>query len=242
MPEGLSTADGKAIDLDTAEQEFHRAMAAPEPDEPEHAAPPKRVQLSEEEMGERYGWITNPDGTKRAKRAKGRPAAKPRITDAAPGGQEPSKPAKGKGEAAAKPDLTQPLSELCGALWMVMAAAPIPAEPLRIKVRAQAKLLREHRGGLVQGVNLMAQNNGVVRRGVEMLTMGGASWVLPATMAVAPFAVQSAQMWKMSPADLVGLAKATEQEWAAEFAAMQQAMGLTDPEGDEGDDEMAAAA
>jgi hypothetical protein len=230
MPEGLATADGTAIDLDRAEQEFARAMAAPEPDEPEHPAPPKREELSEEEAGQRYGWTTDPKtGQRRAKRAKGRPSTKPRTTTPPPA---PDKPVKPK-DVPAKPDFTGPLADLTSALWMVAAAVPIPAEPLRIKVRAQAKILRENRGGLVQGVNVMAQNNGVIRRGVEMLAMGSGGWILPATMAVAPFCVQSAQMWKMDPAELVDLAKQTEKEWEDEFKAMTAAMGLGDPEPEE---------
>src|SRR5260370_972584 len=55
MPEGLATEDGTAIDLDAAEQEFARAMAAPEPDEPVHAAPPKPQDPSEEELGGQSG-------------------------------------------------------------------------------------------------------------------------------------------------------------------------------------------
>lgn len=216
MPEGLSTEDGTAIDLDAAEQEFARAMNAPEPDEPEHPAPPKREQLSEEELGAKYGWTTGPDGQRRAKRAKGRPSAKPRETMAPPP-QEPPKGGKGKD---AKPDFTGPLTEFTEALWMVAAATPIPSEVLRVKVRAQAKVLRSTQGGLVQGVNLMAQHNGTIRRGVEALTMGGAGWVLPAVMALAPFAVQSAAVWRADPADLVKLAAETEKEWAEEFEAM----------------------
>ncbi len=149
------------------------------------------------------------------------------MTDARPAeAEKPKGAAKGKADGEPKPDFTRPLTELTSAMWMVLAAAPIPPEPLRIKVRAQAKILRANQAGLVQGVNLMCQNNGVVRRGVEMLTMGGASWVLPATMAVAPFAVQSGQLWRMNPAELAGLAEQTEQEWAAEFEAMTAAMGL----------------
>jgi hypothetical protein len=237
--EGLATEDGTAIDLDASEQAFARAMAA-QSDEPEHPAPPKREQLSEEELGAKYGWTTGPNGERRAKRAKGRPSTKPRTTDAKP--QEPQKPGKPKGDAPAKPDFTGPLADLTSAMWMVMAAVPIPAEPLRIKVRAQAKILRENRGGLVQGVNVMAQNNGVIRRGVEVLAMGSGGWILPATMAVAPFCVQSAQMWKMDPAELVGLAEQTEAEWEAEFKAMTAAMGLGDPEAEEEPDEEPVAA
>lgn len=223
MPEGLATEDGTAIDLDAAEQEFARAMAAPEPDEPEHAAPPKREQLSEEELGAKYGWTTDAQGNRRAKRAKGRPSTKARLTEAAPAVAE--KPVKAKGSTEPKPDLSRPLTELTSALWMVMAAAPIPADVLRIKVRAQAAVLKANQAGLVQGVNLMAQHNGTIRRGVEMLTMGSAGWVLPAVMAVSPFAVQSAQLWRMDAGQLVGLAEQTEAEWKAEFEAMQRQLG-----------------
>jgi hypothetical protein len=226
MPEGLATEDGTAIDLDAAEAQFAQAMNAPEPDEPEHPAPPKREQLSEEELGAKYGWTTDAQGNRRAKRAKGRPSTKARTTDAPlPGADKPRSGPKGKGPPVPpKPDLSGPLTELTSALWMVMAAAPIPADPLRVKVRAQAKVLRANQGGLVQGVNLMAANNGMIRRGVEALTMGSAGWVLPATMAVAPFCVQTAQLWRMDPEDLLGLAQQTEEEWAAEFQAMQDQM------------------
>src|SRR6266567_3620786 len=102
MPEGLAPEDGTAIALDAPPPEFARAMAAPEPGEPEHPAPPRREQLSEEELGAKYGWTTNPDGTRRAKRA----GAAPPVTlgsSAAPAAAE--KPARGKGEAEPKPDL-----------------------------------------------------------------------------------------------------------------------------------------
>ena len=241
MAEGLATEDGTAIDLDAAEADFARAMAAPEPDEPEHPAPPKRVQPTEEELGEKYGWTTLPDGTRRAKRAKGRPA-KARTTDAKP--QEPqksSKPSGKPGQTDAKPDLTQPLSELTSALWMVAAAAPIPVEGLRVKVRAQAKILRENQAGVVQGVGIMAANNGTIRRGVEALTMGSAGWVLPATMALAPFAVQSMAVWRAKPEDLAELAAQTEQEWKDEFEAMAAAMGIGPAGAEEPEQEAAAA-
>ena len=226
--EGLATEDGTAIDLDRAEQDFARAMAAPEPDDPEHPAPPKREQLSEEEAGEKYGWTTDPKtGHRRAKRAKGRPSTKPRTTTPPPPPPPGSKPPKGE---APKADFTQPLAELTSALWMVMAGAPIPADDLRVKVRAQAYVLRENQGGVCQGVNIMAQHNGTIRRGVEALTMGSAGWVLPAVMAVAPFAVQTSQVWRMKPADLADMAAKTEADWETEFKEMKSAMGLADEE------------
>jgi hypothetical protein len=218
MPEGLATEDGTALGLDPAEQEFARAMAAPEPDEPEHPAPPKRQQPAGDAP---YGYKA--DGT--PKKAAGRPR-KARVTDAPPA--EPEKPARGAKAAEPKPSYAQPLTELTSALWMVLAAAPVPPEGLRVKIRAQAKVLKANQPGLVKGLDIMAQNNGTIRRGVEALTMGSAGWVLPAVMAVSPFAVQTAQLWRMDPADLAGLAEETEKEWAAEFEAMQQAMGVTE--------------
>jgi hypothetical protein len=113
---------------------------------------------------------------------------------------------------------------------MVLAAAPVPAEGIRLKLRAQAKVLKDNQPGLCQGVNLMAQHNGTIRRGVEALTMGSAGWVLPAVMAVAPFAVQSAALWKADPAQLADMAAQTEAEWDEQFAAMREAMGLDQAE------------
>lgn len=215
MPEGLATADGQAIDLDQAEADFHRAMAAPEPDEPIAPAPPKRAPADDEAP---YGRKV--DGT--PKKAPGGRPAKPRVTES-----KPAAPAQGKGKSAAEgTDYTQPLGEFTSALWMVMAAAPVPADEWRIKLRAQAYILKENQPGLCQGVNLMAQHNGVIRRGVEALTMGNAGWVLPAVMAVAPFAVQSAAVWKATPGELADMAAKTEAEWDEQFKAMRAAMGL----------------
>ncbi len=217
MPEGLTTADGVAIDLDAAEQAFHRAMAAPEPDEPEAPAPPKRAPADPEAP---FGRKV--DGT--PKRAPGGRPAKARVTESKPVVAD-AKPGKGK-PADTATDYTGPLGDFTSALWMVMAAAPVPNDGLRVKVRAQAAVLKENQPGLCQGINMMAQHNGTIRRGVEALTMGNAGWVLPAVMAVAPFAVQSAQLWKTDPNQLTDLAKRTEDEWAESFAAMQVAMGL----------------
>lgn len=225
MPEGLSTEDGQALDLDASEQLFARAMAAPEPSEPEHPAPPKREDPSEEELGAKYGWMTDPvTGERRAKRARGRPKNPARETTKPQAPQAASKPSKPAGQPAAKPDLSGPLSDFTSALWMIAASAPIPADGLRVKVRAQALVLRENQAGLVQGVNLMAQHNGLIRRGVEMLCLGEAGWVLPAVMALAPFAVQSSAVWRADAGQLAEAAAKTDAQWAEEFAAMQAAM------------------
>jgi hypothetical protein len=224
MAEGLATADGTAIDLDKAEQDFHRAMAAPEPDEPEAPAPPKREPADPDApFGRKL------DGT--PKKAPGGRPGKPRVTESTPAAQTASKPSGKPGQAGTQTDYAQPLGDFTSAVWMVMAAAPVPNDGLRLKIRAQAKILKDNQPGLCQGINLMAQHNGTIRRGVEALTMGQAGWVLPAVMAVAPFAVQSAQLWRTDPGQLAGMAADTEREWADQFAAMQAAMGLAEPEG-----------
>jgi len=216
MPETLMTADGAALDLDAAERDFARAMAAPEPSEPQAPAPPKRAVDPEAP----YGRTVN--GRPKV-RPGGRPP-KPRVTEAAPAASSTA-----KGKVAAEPaNYTGRLGEFTSALWMVLAGAPVPNDGLRLKIRAQARILKEHQGGVCQGVNLMAQHNSVIRRGVEALTMGSAGWVLPAVMAVTPFAVQTGQLWRTDATDagLQQLAAETESEWRTVFADLQQQMGL----------------
>lgn len=222
------TAEGATLELDAAEQTFARAMAAPEPTDPEAPAPPKRAELSEAERGAKYGYTTDKDGTQRPKKAPGRPRKTPaRVTEApAAAAEAPAKPGK-------VPDYTGQLAGLTEAVWMVLAAAPAPTFAARVKLRAQAKVLRDNQAPLVQGLNLCAQNNSVIRRGVEALTAGGAGWVLPAVMAVAPFAVQSSALWRADPSQLALMAAETEAEWSAQFAAMQAAMFPPEPDGDE---------
>lgn len=215
MAETLMTADGATLDLDTAERDFARSMAAPEPSEPQAPAPPRRTADPEAPYGRTVSG--------RPKRAPGGRPPKPRVTEAAP-----ATSGTAKGKAAAEPaDYTGRLGEFTSALWMVMAGSPVPNDGLRLKIRAQARILKEHQGGLCQGVNLMAQHNSVIRRGVEALTMGSAGWVLPAVMAVAPFAVQTGQLWRSPPGEAVHqMAEETESEWKAVFADIQLQMGL----------------
>jgi hypothetical protein len=212
MPEVLATADGRRIDLDESDRAFAAAMAAPRRDEPEAPAPPKREPVDPEAP---YGRKV--DGTPK-KSPGGRPP-KPRVIEA-PRGAE--KPQDGRKDAAPAQDYSQGLSEFTEALWMVLAATPVPWPEMRVKVRAQAYVLQANQGGVVQGVNAMAQHNGTIRWGVEKLTTGSAGWVLPAVMALAPFAVQSAMIWR-APAngDMERIAAETERQWEETFAAMK---------------------
>lgn len=215
MPETLQTADGRPVALDDTDQAFAAAMAAPRPDDPEHPAPPRRDPVDPDAP---FGRTL--DGRPK-KRPGGRPP-KPRQRELpAP----PSGPQGGQGApkpAPAAADYTGGLTEFTDALWMVMAATPVPWDTVRIRVRAQAYVLQANQAGVVRGVNLMAQHNGTIRWGVEKLTTGEAGWVLPAVMALAPFAVQTGMIWRAPPnGDMEVLAQHTEQQWADTFAAMQ---------------------
>ena len=212
MPEGLATADGRVLDLDDSERAFAAAMAAPSGDEPEHPAPPKLAADPEAPYGRKV------DGT--PKKAPGGRPPKARVS-AAPAAAAAPRPAGGAGKAEAVADFSQPLNEFLQGVWMAAAALPVPDGSLRVRVRAQAAVIRSNAGGLVQSVNMMAQHNATIRWGVEKLTTGSAGWVLPACMALAPFAVQSAQVWRMDPAQLTRLAEQTDREWDQVFNAMR---------------------
>lgn len=84
MPEGLKTASGEAVDLDG---EFARAMAAPEPDEPVAAAPPRKDP--EAPYGRKAdGSPKAGPGGRPAKAPKPRVAKAPNEAKAAPPGPE----------------------------------------------------------------------------------------------------------------------------------------------------------
>lgn len=209
--ETLSTADGRPIDLDQTEQQFAAAMAAPRSDEPEAPAPPRRDPTDPEAP---YGRKV--DGT--PKKAPGGRPPKPRMIE----GAKSEGKAKGKDQPGAGRDYTGALTEFCEALWMVGASVPIPHDATRVKVRVQAHVIRVNKDGLAQGVNMMAQHNATIRAGVEKLTTGSAGWVLPAVMALAPFAVQSASVWRAPvEGDMRMAADAVEAQWAEMFSAMQ---------------------
>lgn len=209
--ETLSTADGQAIDLDEAEQQFAAAMAAPRSDEPEAPAPPKREPTDPDAP---YGRKV--DGT--PKKAPGGRPPKPRMIE----GRKDDGKAKSKDQPAAGRDYTQPLAEFCDALWMIGASVPIPHDTTRVKVRVQAHVIRANAPAIAQSVNTMAQHNATIRAGVEKLTMGSAGWILPACMALAPFAFQSAALWRAPvEGDMREMADQVDAEWAAAVAAMK---------------------
>jgi len=146
----------------------------------------------------------------------------PRVQPAAKG--EPAK-------IAAKRDYSGAIGELVDGVWMLMSSAPVPVAKLRTRVHAQAALVNMNKPGLVKGVNLMAQNNETVARGVEKLTTGNVAWVLPAMFALGPFVAQSLMVWR-SPVEgtVAELAAGNDEAWDETVKAMAAQFGAEDGE------------
>lgn len=211
MGEGLQTADGTALDVPPADDQVNRdfaaAMNAPEPGEPQVAAPPKRDPAADPEA---------PHGrTKDGKPKKGPGGRPPKPTRAEAPRVQPAAAAA----AAPTGDYTEGLAELGEGLWFLMAAGPPP-------MRAQAALFKVHRPNLVRGFNMAAQHQPMIRAGVEFLT--AQSWITILGAALVPFIMGSIGLWsgKIPPELVEQLAAATardleeiEAKQAAEFFA-----------------------
>ncbi|MCW2903109.1 MAG: hypothetical protein JWO67_5374 [Streptosporangiaceae bacterium] len=199
MAEGLATADGERIDIDTVEQEFARAMAAPLGTDPEAPSPPD-VGLVDPEAP--YGYTV--DGRPK-KGPGGRPPRDKARTTNAPkalsGSQKPSDGPKGKTQPATAATYAAGLSEFLAGIELALAVLPIPKDDVRVHARYQSAVLEQTGDGLAKGVGMWAEHNGMVRWCLEMLTKGGGAWVFPAAMAIAPFAVSTAMLWKAPVTD-----------------------------------------
>lgn len=150
---------GDEMTLDDAERAFAQAMAAPEPDEPVHPAPSPKAKREPAEAKAEH--------------------SKPRVsTTAGTAPKRVRKPAKAA-EAAAAKDYTEDLQGVCQLVYGVFAATGSYAD---------AAALKHHGPGMVQAWNAAAQENKMVRSGIEWLTKGGV-WgaVMVSTM---PFALQ----------------------------------------------------
>lgn len=192
-------------------------MSAPEPDEPQHPAPERKDPVAEAEEKPAEP-CEKPSHTK----------ARTTASTSGSGGQKRrGRPPKAKAEPAAPAEgaFVQPVAEFLQALTIVGATAPVPPGDLRTKVRLQAALVNQHVGGIATAVDAAARNNAVIRRGVEALTMGSAGWVLPAVLAVAPFAAQSAGLWRSPVAE--GMAEQAD-GFAEAVKAQLQGAGQAD--------------
>jgi hypothetical protein len=213
MAEGLETADGERIDLDHVDQEFAAAMAAPPADDPEAPAPPDMPPV---DPAAPYGRKL--DGT--PKKAPGGRPAKPRTTTAKAIGAGPQSGSQNKKTEPESGTYAKGLEELFAGVALALAVLPVPKDEVRIRLRVQAHVLKETGDGLAAGVGACAEHNGVVRWGVEKLTKGGGAWVFPAALAIAPFAVQTAALWRAPlEGDMREAADRIEEQALAEFKA-----------------------
>lgn len=157
------------------------------------------------------------DGTPRLKPAgPGRPKRDP---DAA------ARTAKASPAATAAPgtgrDYSRDLDDLADGAWMLLSGIPAPGA-LRVKLNAQAALLRGSKESLVHAGNIAAQHHAGTAQLIEKLTTGNAAWALPCMFALGPFVAQSIQLWR-TPADQ--LAALAEQN-AAEFRTVLTAAAV----------------
>ncbi len=232
MPEGLLTADGRAIDLENVDvdRQFAAAMAAPPADDPEAPAPPDVPPFDPEAP---YGRKI--DGTPKVRPGGRPPKERPRTTTkAAAAAADP----KGK-PAEAKPDYAEGLKEFFGGIALGLAVIPVPKDETRIRIRLQGAVLKETGDGLATGLGITAEHNGIVRWGVEKVTAGGGAWIFPAALAIMPFAIQTRMLWK-APVDIEmrELADDIEESALAEFKAQ---MGLITAVAETGQPETTAA-
>lgn len=169
-----------------------------------------------------YGWMKDPKtGESRPRKRPGRQAR----SDTAP---PPGRPSNASRERQAPPsakksvDYRKPLMDTVEGFWMILAAIPSSDKPtkvagidvhaLTIRAKAQAAVLEDNAGQLVNAANMVAQHNDAFARGVEKWTSStGPAWIMPAMMTVLPFVVASAQVWRVPvEGDLTLLAKQTE--------------------------------
>lgn len=203
------------LDEDKVNQEFAKAMVAPPADEPTAPAPPRKEAAE--------------DSQKPAEPAEDPKHDKPRRTSStgsSGGGGRRGRPKKA--EPAAPPpaegQYVQPVTEFLQGLTLTGGLVPIPNGALQTKVRLQAHLVNVHTPGLAQAIDAAARHNAVIRKGVESLTMGASGWVLPALLAVVPFATQSMALWR-SPVTAEMAAAAEDVEAQVRDAMMAQSQG-----------------
>jgi hypothetical protein len=224
MAEGLATADGEKIDIDTVEQEFARAMAAPVGTDPEAPSPPDVGPL---DPAAPYGYKA--DGTPK-KGPGGRPPHDKARTTNAPkairGSEKPPDGSKGKTQPAPAATYAAGLSEFLAGIELALAVLPIPKDDVRVHARYQAAVLEQTGDGLAKGVGMCAEHNGMVRWGVEKVTQGGGAWVFPAAMAITPFAVSTAMLWKAPVTD--EMRAGADKIEADAMARLKAEMGLDD--------------
>lgn len=206
----LKTPDGAELDEAEVNRRFAQSMAAPEPDEPIAPAPEPNDPAQDPEP---------PAPTDKASHSRTRAA---KGTPARGGRRGRGRPPKAAAAPAVLPEgtFTQAVAETLEALAIGGALVPLPTAAMRTRVRLQAQLVSEHTLGLASAIDGAARHNATIRRGVEALTQGSAGWILPAVVAVAPFAAQTLNLWRSAiDEDMAKAAEAFETDVKSKLVA-----------------------
>lgn len=151
-------------------------------------------------------------------------------------------------------DYAGPLAETSEAIWVgltMLSDVPLEKTPiigripvgkgkvlgdylagLNRKLAAQAHIFNANRGGLVQALNVAANNSARARRLCDKLEAGDATWVLMCGAMVMPFMSQTASLWTNSLeadglpalAKLAEANKASMDSWIAKFNSQLEAL------------------
>jgi len=173
-----------------------------------------------------HGWVYR-EGQWRPRKPAGRPAGKPAAKGPGRVTATPAAPAAGSQAAkASAATLGRAAAELAEGIGFVMAAAPMPASTLRVRVRLQASILTEHAGAIGQAAAVAAPHVPMVERFLSKLAAGsGGMWILPFTLALGPVLIASAEAWR-APVDdtMIEAAEQIEQSALNQIKVMFKAM------------------
>jgi hypothetical protein len=170
-----------------------------------------------------YGYMRDPKtGETRPKK---RPGKQGKASPPAPRERASNKTRAAKTVPTTTTDYRSHVMGLLDGVWTLAASIPSPEPGVKIlgrelsnpviRVKAQAAIMKDNGQGLVNGIGIMAQHSAPVRNFiVKAGDESGPAWILPAMMALLPFAAQSAAMWRADmSAELVNLANRTDQEF-----------------------------
>jgi hypothetical protein len=183
-----------------------------------------------------YGWMVDPKtGERRPKRTPGRQSKQAgRKAAEPPANRRANKPRTINATSVSKPherSYAQKVAELLDSVWMVTAAVPIlegrvmgqDMRPITVKVKAQGALIRDQRPSLIEGLATMAENSTAVASAIDFVSSdAGPGWILPACMALVPFAAQTAALWRSSVERAEPLAQRTLDEYRALVVKLTQ--------------------
>lgn len=196
----LTDANGKPVDLDSAQTQFAAAMAAPETSEPTAPAPPTVDPAAP--YGRRADGTPKkgPGGRPSTKRAA--EADKPRVADVPP--------------AAAADGGKDYTPGLLGLADIVHGAMLISE-----RTHAHAALWRGSAPGMAMAWNQAAQSNAQVRRAVGLLVDGNTAWVTGVVVATYPFAQAAYALWRAPESEVAQKLAAQSRNYMEQMAQLQ---------------------